>query len=115
MGASGRCRSFYQRLVLGLIAAAVLGVAASAAGPQNAATLPGGQSAVRCRLDGRVTSGNVPLPGVSMLVHAGNTLKAATSTDLDGRFSVNFGSGGGASYQVSAELTGFARGERELR
>jgi hypothetical protein len=46
------------------------------------------QAAPRCRLEGRATSGIVPLPGVSIVVHVGDALKAATSTDVDGRYTV---------------------------
>src|SRR5579863_9785998 len=54
--------------------------------PAQPATLS--PAAPRCRIGGRVTSGNVPLPGVSVVVHVGDALRAATSTDLDGTYTI---------------------------
>ena len=99
------------RLLLGVGVAAVLVAGAFAQGTQPT-PVPGAQGAARCRIDGRATSGGVPLPGVSIAVHVGDAVKAATSTDIDGRFTILFAPG--ASYRVSADLTGFATVERNL-
>src|SRR5262245_40891124 len=66
----------------------------------------------RCRLDGRVVSAGAPLPGVSLVVRVGDVVKAATSSDLDGRYVILFAPG--ATYRMSVELTGFALVEREF-
>ena len=63
-----------------------------------------------CRVEGHVTSGRDPLPGVSVVVHAGDALKAATSTDVDGSFAISL-SRPNASYRLTAELTAFATAE----
>ena len=65
-----------------------------------------------CRITGRAVSGNVPLPGVSLVVRAGDTVKLATSTDLDGRFAIVFAPNG--TYRLTAELPTFGRVEREV-
>jgi hypothetical protein len=70
------------------------------------------QAAPRCRFEGRVTSGIVPLPGVSIVVHEGGALKAATSTDVDGRYAVIVTPN--TAYHVSADLTGFVDAGREI-
>src|SRR5690242_19128605 len=71
-------------LVAACVAAAPIGVSA---GAQTAA--PAATSAT-CRVEGHVTSGRDALPGVSIVVHAGDALKAATSTDIDGRYVILF-------------------------
>jgi hypothetical protein len=72
----------------------------------------GAQSPQRCRIDGRVTSGSIPLPGVSILVHTGEALRVATSTGVDGRYSLSIPSG--AQSRLSAIFTGFVSAERTL-
>src|SRR5436190_3271166 len=72
----------------------------------------GAQSPERCRVEGRITSGGIPLPGVSIVVHTGETRTAATSTGVDGRYSLTIAAG--AASRLSATFTGFASGEREL-
>jgi hypothetical protein len=62
------------------------------------------QQAAACRLTGRVTSGQVPLPGVAIAVTAGDRLQAATSSDTDGTYRVSLAPG---QYQLTADLTGF--------
>src|SRR5262249_49002274 len=52
-----------------------------------------------CRVTGKVVSGTTPLPGVSIVVHVGEAVKAATSTDADGKFVIIFGPN--SSYHVS--------------
>lgn len=104
----------YARLWYGLALVAAC-VAAASAGPsarqQSAAPLaaPSGST---CRVEGRVTSGRDPLPGVSIVVHAGESLKAATSTDVDGRYTMVFSPN--AAYRITADLTAFAALDRTL-
>jgi len=52
------------------------------------------------------------VPGASVVVHVGDVLKAATSTDIDGKFTILFTPN--ATYNVSAELTSFTRVERDV-
>ena len=73
---------------------------------------PAPQAAQSCRVQGHVTSGRDPLPGASVIVHVGNALKAATSTDLDGKYTILFAPN--ATYRVSAELTAFASVEHDV-
>ena len=65
-----------------------------------------------CRVTGRVVSGTLPLPGVSIVVRVGDAIKAATSTDGDGKFAIIFGPN--ATYHVTAELMAFGKAERDL-
>ena len=98
--------------VLGLVAAGVAGASAGAPPePQSAAPAqpPAGPS---CRVTGRVTSGREPLPGASVVVHAGDALKAATSTNVDGTFSILVAPN--ISYRVAAELTAFTTSEKTI-
>lgn len=64
-----------------------------------------------CRITGHVTSGGTPLPGVAITVKAGTALRAATSTDVDGSFSVPATPG---DYTISADLTGFGTVDHPL-
>src|SRR5262245_19371007 len=72
----------------------------------------GAQSPKRCRIEGSVTSGKIPLPGVSIVVRTGDGLSAATSTGTDGRYSLSIPSG--ARSRLSANFTGFVSADREL-
>src|SRR5580700_10291646 len=99
-----------------MILAAALGssvvassIVAGAQQPAAAAQVP---AAARCRVQGQVTSAGSPLPGASVVVHVGDALKAATSTDIDGRYTILFGPD--ATYRVSAGLTAFSPAERDL-
>ena len=78
--------------------------AASASQPPQPARAAGSRGTSR--------SGNVPLPGASVVVQVGDAVKAATSTDADGKFTIVFSPN--ATYHISAELTAFARAERDL-
>jgi trimeric autotransporter adhesin len=89
--------------------AAIAGALGNAQTPERP-TAPG--RVERCRITGRATSGNVPLPGVSISVQAADALKAATSTDSDGRFLIVFAPG--VTLHLAADLTGFLRVEREI-
>jgi len=59
-----------------------------------------------------VRSGSVPLPGVSLVAQKGDSAKAATSTDLDGKYTFAFASN--AVYHLTAELTAFTSVERDV-
>ena len=82
------------------------------AAQQPAPPSPQAQAGPRCRVEGHVRSGNVPLPGASIVVQAGDVVRAATSSDIDGKYAVTFSPN--ATYHLSADLTAFARVERDL-
>ncbi|HKW01734.1 MAG TPA: hypothetical protein VJN96_18035, partial [Vicinamibacterales bacterium] len=65
-----------------------------------------------CRVTGRALSGTTALPGVAIVVHVGEAVKAATSTDAEGKFTILFGPS--ATYHVSAELMAFGKAEQDL-
>src|SRR5690349_8360685 len=94
-------RPGWARLVLVLGLPTFVGAAAAAQGPPPSSQGAPSAGSV-CRVHGRVTSGNQPLPGVSLIVRAGDALKAATSTGVDGQFVMIFGAN--ATYQVTADL-----------
>ena len=56
-------------------------------------------------------SGATPLPGVSILVRTGDTVRTATSTDPDGTYHLGLAAG---AYEVTAELMGFTRLARSI-
>ncbi len=91
--------------------AVVVGAAVLAIGPLNPIDAQQGAVAGACRISGKATSGTTPLPGVSVTVQADGAVKGATSTDTDGTYHVNLPIG---SYRLGAELTGFAKVERDL-
>src|SRR5262245_32224200 len=93
------------------LALATAGVVGASAGPRQPQQLATAQSAV-CRVEGQITSSRDALPGASVVVRVGGVLKAATSTDLDGRYTIVFAPN--ATYHLSAELTAFAPVERDL-
>ena len=64
-----------------------------------------------CRVDGKATSGTIPLPGVSLVFTTGDTAAAATSTEPDGRYSTLVKPG---IYRLSVTLAGFAPLERDV-
>ena len=98
-----------QRLWYGLALVVASIAGASAAGPAQQPAVPQTSS---CRVEGRVTSGRDPLPGVSITVRAGDALKAATSTDLDGKYTILFAPN--ATYRITSDLTGFTAVDRAL-
>ena len=53
-----------------------------------------------------------PLPGATIVVHQGGRLVLATSTDIEGKFTILFTPG--QTFKVSAEQTGFAAVDHEL-
>lgn len=68
-------------------------------------------AAAVCQIKGTIVGLNVPLPGVAITAKRGETVQTATSTGLDGTYTLNLPD---ASYQLSIDLTGFDRVEREL-
>jgi len=78
------------------------------AAPAAAQTAP----ADRCRVDGRVTSGGVPLPGVSIGIRSGDDTRALTSSDVDGRYAIAFSPD--QTYRLVLDFTGFTRVERAV-
>ena len=102
----------YARLWYGLALVAACIAAASAGASAGQQTAAPATPPPACRVGGRVTSGRDPLPGVSIVVHAGDALKAATSTDLDGRYVILFAPN--ASYKLTADLTAFAPIDRTI-
>ena len=104
-----QCARLWYGLALAVSCVAAASAGVSAGQQQPPAQSPSGPA---CRVEGHVTSGSNPLPGVSIVVHIGDTLKAATSTDLDGRYTILFSPN--ATYRVTAELTAFAPVDRTI-
>ncbi len=102
----------YARAWYALVLVAASAAAASVGAAAQPQTSAQPSAAPACRIDGRVTSGGLALPGVSIVVHAGDALKAATSTDLDGRYTILFAPN--ATYRLTADLTAFAPVDRTL-
>ena len=92
-----------SRLVAGCIAAAVVGVVARAQDSPSSA---------RCRVAGRVTSGGVPIPGATLVVRVADAVQLATSTDVEGTYSIQFAAR--AAYRLSVDATGFVGTIRDL-
>ena len=101
-----------RRLLTCVAVAAVCASLAHAQGPDGVAAGPPTQPGSRCRVEGHVTSGQGVLPGASVVVHEGDALKAATSTDVDGKYAIVFAPN--ATYRVSADLTAFTPVERDV-
>ena len=74
------------RVAFALAVAATGGTVARAQSSRAPAAPPAQAAVQRCRVEGRITSGIVPLPGVSVVVHVGDVLKAVTSTEIDGTY-----------------------------
>jgi hypothetical protein len=90
---------------LAFAAAGVVGASAGAPPAQQAGAAPQSPRGQSCRVEGHITSGRVALPGVSIVVHAGaagDILKAATSTDTDGKFTILFAPD--ATYRLTGEF-----------
>jgi hypothetical protein len=64
-----------------------------------------------CRISGKVTNGATALPGVALVAYAGEAVKAATSTDVDGTYRLALPAG---AYRLTAQLTGFDPAQREI-
>lgn len=65
-----------------------------------------------CVISGKIVSGTIAIPGVSVTVRAGERLVAATSTAVDGTYRLTVPTG--QTYQLLVEMTAFAKGEREV-
>ncbi len=63
-----------------------------------------------CLVGGRVTSGQLPLPGVTVTIRLDGAEPRVTSTGVDGRFAIPLATGGVGVLQVA--LTGFSATER---
>ena len=68
-------------------------------------------AAASCRVSGRVTNGTTALPGVALIAYAGETVAAATSTEIDGTYQLAVAPG---AYRLKAELTGFTTIEQSV-
>ena len=64
-----------------------------------------------CRVEGTVTSNGAPIPGVAIVVIAGDTVAGATSTEADGRYHLAVQPG---TYRATAELSGFTPVARDI-
>jgi hypothetical protein len=90
------------------IASAILTAAVVAMPPIDAfQAVPAGM----CRVQGKITSGTAPLPGVSLVFHSGDAVAAATSTETDGTYQAVLEPG---AYHLSAALGGFSPVERDV-
>src|SRR5688500_14949214 len=67
--------------------------------------------AANCRITGRVTAATSPLPGVALVAYAGETVAAATSTELDGSYQLALPLG---TFRLKAVLTGFTPIEQSV-
>jgi hypothetical protein len=66
---------------------------------------------VACTISGTISGLGGPLPGVSITVRSGDTVRTAASTGTDGTFKLALPD---ASYQLTAELFGFDSAQKEL-
>jgi hypothetical protein len=92
-------------------AAFVLGAAVRAQQPGAGSAGASPSSARSCRVAGRVVSGGLPLPGVSVSALAGEKPSAISASDVDGSFAVPLAPG---TYRLRFELTAFVPVERDL-
>ena len=69
-------------------------------------------AAPSCKLTGKATSGPRPLPGVAIVVRSGERVVAVSSTEVDGSYQITLPPE--ATYRLVAELTAFARVERDV-
>jgi hypothetical protein len=70
-----------------------------------------GAAARPCRLQGHVTSGELPLPGATVTARSGDRVVALSSTDMEGGYSVPLAPG---TYTLRVELTAFAPIDRQV-
>ena len=87
-------------------AAIAVVIAGTALGAQQAPP-----AAATCTISGTITGLGGPLPGVSITVRRDATVQKAASTDIDGTFKLTLPD---ASYQLSAELTGFNQTQKDV-
>ena len=67
--------------------------AAALAAQTSQPSTPPRQLATACRIEGHVSSGQTPLPGVSVLVQEDRLTKTETSTGVDGAYAIALGPG----------------------
>jgi hypothetical protein len=92
-----------------VIASTALG--AQQAPPASAEATTGKLAAATCTIRGTITGLGGPLPGVSITVRRDATVQKAGSTDVDGTFQLTLPE---AAYQLTAELTGFDKAQRDV-
>src|SRR5262245_19404749 len=64
-----------------------------------------------CTIHGTITGAGGPLPGVSITARRGDVVQTASSTGPDGTYKLTVPD---ASYQVTAELFGFERIQKDV-
>src|SRR5687768_6218511 len=79
--------------------------------PASAEATAGRPAAITCTISGSITGLGGPLPGVSITARRDGTVHKAASTDVDGTFKLTLP---GASYHLTAELTGFDTTEKDV-
>src|SRR5262245_37374729 len=104
-------KSALPLVAIGLCAVAPFGVVAGGQSPQSLLPAPT-PTTPRCRIAGRVTSDNISLPGVAIVVSLGPSRRAVTSTDTDGMYSLVLAPN--ATYHVSVDFVGFVGTGRDL-
>jgi hypothetical protein len=92
--------------VFAVSAAAIVFVAGAGVRAQQAPP-----AAAPCTITGTISGLGGPLPGVSITVRSGDTVRTAASTGIDGTFKLTLPD---ASYQLSAELFGFEKAQRDV-
>ena len=94
-------------------AAIAVVIAGTALGAQQAPApaAPPAPAPAACTISGTITGLGGPLPGVSITVRRDDTVRSASSTDIDGTFKLALPD---ASYQLTAELTGFVTAQKEV-
>ncbi|MGZ4786902.1 MAG: outer membrane beta-barrel protein [Terriglobales bacterium] len=103
---------WFRRMLL-MAALGGVSLAQTAQAPQPTAAAPSAVAPAQCEISGKVSTGNVPLPGVT--ITASNSLtgkKSATSTGLDGRYTLSVGPKG--RFVVRAEFAAFATATSEI-
>ena len=92
--------------VFAVSAAAIVFVAGAGVRAQQAPP-----AAAACTITGTISGLGGPLPGVSITVHRGDVVQTAASSDIDGTFKLTVPD---ASYQLTAELTGFEKAQKDV-
>jgi trimeric autotransporter adhesin len=101
----GRRPSAAMSTLAAKAAAIAVVIAGTALGAQQA------PAPAACTISGTVTGLGGPLPGVSITVRRDDTLRSASSTNVDGTFKLTLPE---ASYQLTAELTGFVTTQKDV-
>src|SRR5436190_1721355 len=87
--------------VAGVCAVVFVGVVSAQQAPAPPAPPPPARS---CRAIGHVSSADLPLPGATVTVHAGDKVAAMSSTDVDGSYNIALAPG---MYRLKIELMAF--------